>query len=217
MNETTVTPIPDNIPYSTPLKRAKPTPPFPVGCLPPVLREMVELISETVQVMPEMPASVALSVLSLRLQGKAKISYSPFWSEELNLYILISASPGERKSPVFRALTAPIHKFTADHNDMYRQEILSCINEIKMLQTRLDREIEKNSGMGTVNAIQKELDSLEDKHFLRLITSDTTAEALAALMSENDGRMGILSDEGGQFNIMAGMYNKGSICRYTAR
>lgn len=211
MNETTVTPIPDNIPYPTPLKRAKSTPPFPVGCLPPVLREMVELISETVQIMPEMPASVALSVLSLCLQGKAKISYSPFWSEELNLYILISASPGERKSPVFRALTAPIHKFTADHNDMYRQEILSCINEKKMLQTRLEREIEKNSGMGTVNAIQKELDSLEDKHFLRLITSDTTAEALAALMSENDGRMGILSDEGGQFNIMAGMYNKGSM------
>ena len=217
MNETTVTPIPDNIPYPTPLKSAKSTLPFPVGCLPPVLIEMVELISETVQVMPEMPASVALSVLSLCLQGKAKISYSPFWSEELNLYILISASPGERKSPVFRALTAPVHKFTADHNDMYRQEILSCINERKMLQTRLDREIEKNSGMSTVNAIQKELDPLEDKHFLRLITSDTTAEALAALMSENDGRMGILSDEGGQFNIMAGMYNKGSICRYTAR
>ena len=72
MNETTVTPIPDNIPYPTPLKRAKSTPPFPVGCLPQVLREMVELISETVQVMPEMPASVALSVLSLCLQGKAK-------------------------------------------------------------------------------------------------------------------------------------------------
>ena len=45
MNETTVTPIPDNIPYPTQLKRAKSTPPFPVGCLPPVLREMVELIS----------------------------------------------------------------------------------------------------------------------------------------------------------------------------
>jgi hypothetical protein len=43
------------------------------------------------------------------------------------------------------------------------------------------------------------------------MTSDTTAEALAALMSENDGKMGILSDEGGQFDIMAGMYSKGNM------
>lgn len=50
-----------------------------------------------------------------------------------------------------------------------------------MLQTRLDRETEKNSGMGTVNAIQKELD---------------------ALMSENNGRMGILSDKGGIISIV---------------
>ena len=80
-----------------------------------------------------------------------------------------------------------------------------------MLESRLSREIEKNSGMETVNAIQNELDALEPKHFMRLITSDATAEALAAIMGENDGKMGILSDEGGQFNIMAGMYNKGNM------
>ena len=211
MNETTKINIPDSIPYPTPLKRSKAPPPFPVGCLPPVLKKMVELISDTVQVMPEMPASVALSILSLCIQGKTKICYSPFWSEELNLYILISASPGERKSPVFRTLTAPVHQFTADHNEMYRTEILSYLNEKKMLESRLSREIEKNSGMETVNAIQNELDALEPKHFMRLITSDVTAEALAAIMGENDGKMGILSDEGGQFNIMAGMYNKGNM------
>lgn len=54
---------------------------------------MTSLVSETIQVAPEMPASVALAVLSLCLQSKAKISFSSFNNEELNLYVMISAAP----------------------------------------------------------------------------------------------------------------------------
>ena len=53
---------------------------------------MTSLVSETIQVAPEMPASVALAVLSLCLQSKAKISFSSFYNEELNLYVMISAA-----------------------------------------------------------------------------------------------------------------------------
>lgn len=85
--------IPDNVSYPLPLKQNKEPVPFPLYALPQVIRDMTSLISETVQVAPEMPASVALAVLSLCLQGKAKISFSSFYNEELNLYVMISAAP----------------------------------------------------------------------------------------------------------------------------
>lgn len=82
---------------------------------------------------------------------------------------------------------------------------MSCINEREMLQTKFDREIEKISSMSTVNTIPKELDVLENKHFLRITTSDATAKTLTALMNENNSCIGILSPDGGQFNIIARM------------
>ena len=84
-----------------PLKTAHCPQPFPIYCLPQTIRDYVNFVSETTQVYPDMPASVALSALSVCLQGKAKVSFSPYWSEELNLYMLIIAPPGERKSAVF--------------------------------------------------------------------------------------------------------------------
>lgn len=91
MNETTVTPIPDNIPYPTPLKSAKSTPPFPVGCLPPVLREMVELISETVQVILHIGRSSVYKLFSsdgfpsIKMGGILRVEKSKF-EKWLNTY-----------------------------------------------------------------------------------------------------------------------------------
>src|SRR5262249_44730107 len=42
----------------------------------------------------------------------------------------------------------------------------------------------------------------------RLWTQDITPEKLGALMAENKGRMAVISDEGGIFDIMAGRYSK---------
>lgn len=46
---------------------------------------------------------------------------------------------------------------------------------------------------------------------LRLLADDTTPEALVSLMAANDGRMGIVSDEGGIFDVIAGRYNSGKV------
>ena len=66
--ETTETTI-----YPTPLNPAKSPPPFPIGALPPTIRDMVNYVAETTQVYPDMPAAVALAALSVCLQGKAKV------------------------------------------------------------------------------------------------------------------------------------------------
>lgn len=205
-NETTV--IPNTVPYPTPLKQNKDPTPFPLYALPPVIRDMTNLISETVQVAPEMPASVALAVLSLCLQSKARISFSSFYTEELNLYVMISAAPGERKTPVYKALTAPVYAFMSDYNNNHHDEIMEYIHERRILENQLEKAITKEESISRVNEIQHKIDQLDPVYPLKLITSDTTAESLVDNMAANGDRMAIMSDEGGQFSVMSGMYSK---------
>lgn len=121
----------------TPLKAAHCPPAFPVHCLPQTIRDYVNFVSETTQVYPDMPASVALAALSVCLQGKAKVSFSPYWSEELNLYMLIIAPPGERKSAVFSAMTAPINKFVNEYNALHLIDVQTYFNSKKMLDSNV--------------------------------------------------------------------------------
>ena len=62
-----------------------------------------------------------------------------------------------------------------------------------------------------ITELQYELADLEREAVkpLRLLADDTTPEALASLMAVNDGKMGIVSDEGGVFDILAGKYSNG--------
>lgn len=61
--------------------------------------------------------------------------------------------------------------------------------------------------MDTVKEIQQEINTLPPVDEMKLITTDVTAEALAGIMSENDEVMGILSPEGGIFDVISGMYS----------
>lgn len=69
----------------------------------------------------------------------------------------------------------------------------------------------KPVNMDDITELQYELADLEREAVnpLRLLADDTTPEALASLMAANDGRMGIVSDEGGVFDILAGKYSNG--------
>jgi hypothetical protein len=206
MNEKTQI-ITEDDPYPVALPTAKSPPPFPIGALPPTIRDMVNFVSETTQVYPDMPASVALSALSVCLQGKAKVSFSPYWSEELNLYMLIIAPPGERKSAVFSAMTSPINKFVNEYNALHLIDVQTYFNSKKMLDSKLNKAIEKGEDGSVIRDIQMEINTLQPVKEMKLITTDVTAEALAAIMSDNNDTMGIMSPEGGIFDVISGMYS----------
>lgn len=60
-----------------PLKSATPQSPFPLDALPNNVRHFVEYTAKAIQVHSDMPAALALSVLSACVQGKAKIAVTP--------------------------------------------------------------------------------------------------------------------------------------------
>ena len=197
-------PLPKEI---IPLNNVHLPPPFPVDCLPPVLRDYVNFVSQTVQVYPDMPASLVLSVLSVCLQGKAKVRFSPFWAENINLYVMIAAPPGERKSSVFCLLTSPVNEYVSEYNTQHLSEICEYRNKKRVLEIKLRNAVEGAESQDIINSCQDDLNSLDPCRELKLITTDTTPEALAAAMADNNGKMGILSPEGGIFDVLSGMYS----------
>lgn len=194
-----------------PLQTAHAPPSFPVECLPPVIGNYVDFISKSVQVYPDMPTTVALSVLSLCLQGKTRIRLNSIWSEEVNLYIMVAAPPAERKSPVFKAFMSPVSDYVSQYNAEHRIDFQTYRSEKKKLDYKLNKAIESCKEETEIRNIQLEINDLKPVTEKKLITTDTTAEALAVIMKDNNEVMGIMSDEGGVFDVISGIYSGNSV------
>lgn len=193
-----------------PLVSTAEPPPFPLEALPTVLQNYVKQISNALQVHPDMPSALSLAILATCVQGKTKINITPEWQEELSLYSAVIAEPGERKSAVFSALTAPIYRFTENYNLTHAAEIAAYQNNLKRLEVRKNKLISDNAAEEEINEIQSELSLLLANPVvpMRLIAADCTPEALAVIMSRNNDKISILSDEG-VFDIMSGLYTSG--------
>lgn len=193
-----------------PLKTTAEPVPFPTEAFPTVLQNYIRQISTALQVHTDMPSALSLSVLAACVQGKTKISVTPEWQEELSLYTAVIAEPGERKSAVFSALTTPIYSYVDNYNLTHAAEIAAYQNKVKRLEAQKNKFISDNADEEQINEVQEELSSLLSNPVvpLRLIAADCTPEALAVIMSRNNDKISILSDEG-VFDVMSGLYTSG--------
>lgn len=189
---------------------------FPVDLLPPVLRDFSKAVAESLQVPTDMPAAAVLGVVSACIQGKFAVQVKPDWKEQTNLYILVIARPSERKSPTLRAVAAPLYNYSKEENNrrepaireyQLKREILE--KTIASLKDRISKPLQKGKviTLDEISEKQRELESLKPVHPVRLIADDVTPEKLVSLMAANDGKMAVISAEGGLFDILAGLYN----------
>lgn len=181
---------------------------FPVKYLPEAVRNYVDAVSECVQVYPDMPAALSLAVLSLAVQKKAKIAFNNIWDEELNLYVCIFADPAERKSPVYKAMMSPVHQYVTEYNTK-NASLIQSYHETKAALEAKKASLIQHGKTEELQKIKEEINSLVPVNYLKLTTSDITAESLAEKMFYNNCRMGIMSDEGGIFDIIGGLYSSG--------
>lgn len=193
-------------------------PEFPINCLALELREYVKELAEELQVAEDMVGSAILTIISICNQGKYTIQAKKGWIETLNLYMLIVASPSERKSPICKRLAKPIYDYEREKNAMLKPKIISNNNDRELLEKRLTKlkkdlinnEQEDNKILKVkqeIKDIQEQLINFEDIHEIKLVADDVTPEALASIMIRNDEKMAIISAEGGIFATMGGRYN----------
>ena len=186
--------------------------PFPLDALPPDIRNYVAAISESVQTPTDMAGCAALSVIATSVQGKYAILGKRDWTEPLNIYLTEIAPPSERKSAIQHAMVRPV----SDYENQYNQVNAAAVETSRMHRRILERRqkaVEDQFAKGKaeqseVDEIARQLTEYEERKPLRLFADDITPEKLASVLSENNGRMALLSSEAGIFDTLAGAYSK---------
>lgn len=199
------------------LDRSADLPVFPVGGLPEWLRSFVLALAEATQTPVDMAAMFSLAALATVVAGHVQIEPVAGWCEGLNLFITVAMEPGSRKSAVHREIIAPIVAYEQLLLEQTQPDIAEQATIRRIAEAQLNK-IEKAAAAATdpsqrltleeqARTCASALDRLHVAAAPRLFTTDVTPEKLASLLHENQGRMSVLSAEGGVFDIMAGRYS----------
>lgn len=191
-------------------------PPFPVEALPPVLRRFSEEVAESYQVPVDMPAMLSLVTAAVPLSKYLRIQLRPDWSEPCNVYVAVALPPASRKSAVVATMTKPLYAFERESKKTIQGEA----RRAKLKQDALSGKLKKakkaaeQASPEDLDQALREVEEIENQMpvtptAVRLVADDVTPEKLASLLAENDGKMAIISAEGGIFESIAGRYSNG--------
>lgn len=194
-------------------------PDIPVDLLPDWLGAMAGAVARSTQTPPALAAMVGLSVLAAVLHRRFEVSpFADEYTEPLSLWTLAALPSGSRKSSVFSAMTAPLLHWEKLEYDRGRSERMRVEAARKVAEKRIEKllsdaaKAKDEDERERIRAeIQQEKEAVPAELLApRLFTEDVTAERLQALLAEHGERMAVLSDEGGIFNIMSGLYSGGA-------
>lgn len=192
-------------------------PPFPVEALPPVLRDYAKDLAEVYQVPVDLAAVLMLSIIGFLLSQRVVIEAGPSWTEPTNLYVACALPPASRKSHIFRDVTAPLRSIERAEIKRFGAEVERLTQERRILETALAAAEkraakapaeERDAAFQEAEELRQQLPSIPAPP--RLLADDVTPEQLVTLLRQNQGRIALMSAEGGVFGMMGGRYNNGT-------
>lgn len=195
-------------------------PNIPTTLLPAWLGTYTDAVSKATQTPSAMAVMLVLSVLATCLQKKIEVCpYGDEYTEPLNIWTLTAMPPASRKTAVMNHLTAPLHQWEKAEAQRLAGEIAEAEAKQKILTKRineLENRAARTDDASEREALTKEIAELKEQvktcpAFPRLWTGDVTPERLQNLLVEQGEKMSVLSDEGGIFEVMAGLYSDGKI------
>jgi replicative DNA helicase len=195
-------------------------PGFPVEVFPEWWNAFVKGLAHETQTPLDLASVQSLVVCSASVAGRVRIQGRAGWIEPLNIYGVSAMPPGERKSAVFAAASAPLEELEAELMENAREEIAKATSDRKVLEARLER-LQKEAAKeddSEVRSEKKEEAAIAAQELAdfrvpmppRLICADATPEALASLLADQGGRIAMLSPEGDLFDMLAGRYTNGA-------
>ena len=193
-------------------------PDLPSDLLPSWLGEFVDAVSKDTQTPPGMGLMIALSVISTCVQKRFEVSpRGGEYRETLSLWTVTAMPPASRKTAVVNALIKPLMDWEVEQSKELKDDIAETATRITVNRKAIERltvEAGKANEASDRRMLIEEINKLkseipEELLAPRLWTSDVTPERLQNLMVEHGERMALLSDEGGIFEVMAGLYSDG--------
>lgn len=193
-------------------------PPFPVEALGP-LAEYVGAVAEALQVPPDLPGGLALSVIAAALARKCRVEARRKYSEPLNIYTLTLLESGNRKTATVEAVTAPLVAVEADLLARAEPEIAAVESQRRIREgerSNLERDAarltadstERERSRRAALSLARELAETDAPVRPRLLVNDVTPEQLGYLLAEQGGVLACFSAEAEIFGPMMGRYAK---------
>lgn len=198
-----------------PLVEPAAAPPVPLDAFPRALRDQILAVSRGVQAPLELCAIVALTTFATAAQRVARVRVRRLL-EQLSLYCAGVASPSERKSPVYRAMTDPLFEWERQYNIRHADRIADVARERRSIEGRKKHfEAARNRSKTAADMTHwnEQITALEralppELFPLQLTVGDVTVERMAEVMSQQGGCLALLSEEGGTFlNTLVGRYD----------
>ncbi len=191
--------------------------PFPVEALPAPLQAYTKSLAEAYQVPADLPAMLMLASASVPLAKRVQVKATEDWIEPCNLYVAVVLPPASRKSAIFKAISAPLENHEQQKSDLYSELLGDQVQKLKILEKQL-KIAEKNAidappeeqtiAMAEAQRLRKELPEIPIAP--RILVDDISPEKLASLLADQDGRIALMSAEGGVFDMIGGRYSSGT-------
>ena len=200
---------------------ANQTPEIQASLLPSWSGDMAHAVADNTQTPPAMSVMLILAVLATAAQRRWEVK--PYgegddYSETLSLWVLAVMLSGERKTAVINPVTSPLRLYEKIERDRLRREIVSVNAARAVAKKRIEKLVRDASNADDDDARQRirvEIEREEEGmpaeiHAPKLYTGDVTAETLQGMLVKYGERMAVISDEGGIFQVMAGLYSNGN-------
>lgn len=194
-------------------------PEFPVDFVPEPLRSWDTALATATQTPVALPAMMSDGVVAIAVAKKVEVAVRDGWREPLNTYNHTALESGNRKSAVAKAVEAPLKAVEKQLSAELAPVIAKARAKREIVEKRLERlkrqQAEKGSNDigidGEIDAAINQLCSgeLDVPVAPQFLVDDITPERLGDLMGRHGERMGVLSAEGGIFQVVAGRYSDG--------
>jgi Protein of unknown function (DUF3987) len=186
---------------------------IPEDLLPGPVGDMARSVAAATETPIEMAVMTGLGILAATVAGKVQVNPSPGYSEPLQIYVATVLPSGNRKTAVINEMAAPFRKAEAQLIEQLtperkRLQSIRKTEELAIERLRKRAAAAPESGALIAEIAQREAELPDVPAIPRFWAQDVTPERLGPMMAENGGRMAVISDEGGIFDILAGRYSK---------
>ncbi|MDL4772481.1 DUF3987 domain-containing protein [Actinomadura xylanilytica] len=202
-------------PEPTPLTATPDLPVFPVWSLPDWAGEYAACVAELTQTPVDLAGCLALSALAVAAGGNVLVNAGA-WAEPTNLFLVMVLPPGNRKSEVYKAMTAPIRAVERTLADQAGPAIAEAVIARRVAEGDAERtekaaidHPDDPNRLADASAARVALDAARVPAEPRLFGgNDSTVEKVTSRLGEQNGRFAVLAPEGGKlFSIAGGRYS----------
>jgi putative DNA primase/helicase len=195
------------------------TPDIPPELLPSWLGEFAAAVARNTQTPPAMAVLLGLASVATAVAKRFDVApHDGGYCEPLNIWTATALPPGSRKTAVVSAMTGPLIEWEKAEAERLAPEIRRVAAKRHAMEKRKEKLAKDAANADSQERLEEILQKIErlegeipeELRAPRLWTGDTTPERLQSLLVDHGERMAVLTDEGGIFEVMAGLYSGGA-------